>query len=65
MTQKPEPVAPSWGEQHGGTFETPYYYSLEDLTRHQKRTGISDEEEAEALQRTTRIFRKVYRRLKL
>ncbi|TPX58530.1 hypothetical protein PhCBS80983_g03097 [Powellomyces hirtus] len=55
----------AWGEQHGGRFVTPYYYSQLDLQSHARRTGVSDKEEAEAVQRTTTIVSRVSRRLKL
>ncbi|KND02376.1 uncharacterized protein SPPG_02846 [Spizellomyces punctatus DAOM BR117] len=63
--QAPPPTIPSWGDQHGGIFETPYYYTLSDLAAHAKRTGFSEEEEVEAMQRATRVLRRVYRRLKI
>ncbi|KAI8820778.1 uncharacterized protein EV422DRAFT_62864 [Fimicolochytrium jonesii] len=66
---QPRPSAPTpppaWGEQQGGRFITPYYYSKADLDSHAFRNGLSKEEEAEAVARTTTVLDRVARRLKL
>ncbi|KAI9094690.1 hypothetical protein DFS34DRAFT_239563 [Phlyctochytrium arcticum] len=54
-----------WGDQHGGTFETPYYYTLADLTSHAERTGLTEADEEEALRRTVKLVGRVYRRMRL
>ncbi|TPX71925.1 hypothetical protein SpCBS45565_g00921 [Spizellomyces sp. 'palustris'] len=65
LHQQAPPTIPSWGDQHGGIFETPYYYTLSDLAAHAKRTGFSEGEEMEAMQKATRVLGRVYRRLKI
>ncbi|KAJ3021873.1 hypothetical protein HKX48_007553 [Thoreauomyces humboldtii] len=61
----PAPHLHAWGEQHGGRFITPFYYTELDLISHARRTGLSDEEETAAIQRTTTTISRVARRLKL